>query len=94
MTTHVADCSVSNCSFNDHSACNAVAITVSGSADHAACATFIDIGTHGGLPKVIADVGACQRSECVHNEHLMCQASEVHIGPGSENADCLTYSHA
>jgi hypothetical protein len=93
MTTHVADCSVSNCSFNDHSACNAAAITVGGSEDHAACATFIDIGTHGGLSKVLADVGACQRAECVHNDHLMCKAPEVHVGPGADNADCLTYAH-
>jgi len=59
MTTHVADCSVTNGSFNDHSACNAAAITVAGATDHASCATFIDTGTHGGLPKVLADVGAC-----------------------------------
>ena len=48
---------------------------------------------HGGLPKVLADVGACQRSECVHNDHLMCRAPEVHVGPGADNADCLTYAH-
>jgi hypothetical protein len=77
MTTHVADCSVTRCSFNDHEGC-----------------TFIDTGIHGGLPKVLADVGACQRSECVHNDHLMCNAREVHVGPGADNADCLTYSHA
>jgi hypothetical protein len=23
----------------------------------------------------------------------MCKASEVHVGPGADNADCLTYSH-
>lgn len=93
MTTHVADCSVTNCSFNDHTNCNAAAITVGGAENHASCATFIDTGSHGGLPKVLADVGACQRSECVHNDHLMCKAPEVHVGPGADNADCLTYSH-
>ena len=93
MSTHVADCSVTNCSFNDHTHCNAEAITVGGTTDHASCATFIDTGIHGGLPKVLANVGACQRSECVHNDHLMCNASEVHVGPGPDNADCLTYSH-
>lgn len=92
-TTHVADGTVANCSFNDHAQCNAVGITVAGRDDHAACATFIDTGTHGGLPKVLADVGACQRSECVHNDHLMCQAPAAHIGPGADNADCLTYAH-
>jgi hypothetical protein len=24
----------------------------------------------------------------------MCKAPEVHVGPGADNADCLTYSHA
>jgi hypothetical protein len=23
----------------------------------------------------------------------MCQAPEVHVGPGRDNADCLTYAH-
>ncbi len=93
MTTHLADSQVTNFSFNDHLACNAVAITVGGTEDHASCSTFIDTGTHGGLPKVLADVEACQRSECIHNDHLMCQAAEVHVGPGADNADCLTYGH-
>lgn len=93
MTTQVSECSVESCSFNDHSHCNAGAITVGGQKDHASCATFIDIGVDGGLPKVLAGVGACQRHECVNNEHLMCKAPEVRVGPGADNADCLTYSH-
>ncbi|NKX54792.1 DUF1540 domain-containing protein [Arthrobacter mobilis] len=94
MTTNVADCSVTNCSFNDHHECNASAITVAGNEDHAHCATFVDIGVHGGLPKVLATIGACQRAECTYNDHLMCGAPEVHVGPGADNADCLTYRHA
>jgi hypothetical protein len=23
----------------------------------------------------------------------MCNAPEVHVGPGADNADCLTYAH-
>ena len=46
-----------------------------------------------GCPKVLASVGACQRSECSHNEHLMCGAAAVRVGPGADNADCLTYEH-
>lgn len=64
-----------------------------GSEDHASCATFIDIATHRGLSKVLADVKACQCTECVHNDHLMCKAPEVHVGPGADNADCLTYAY-
>ncbi len=89
IRTHVADCSVTNCSFNDHTNCNAAAITVSGGEDHAHCATFIETGSHGGLPKVLGDVAACQRAECAHNDRLMCQAPEVHVGPGKDSADCL-----
>lgn len=92
MTTHVSECSVTQCSFNDHEGCSAHAITVAGAADHASCATFIDISVHGGLPKVVAGVGACQRNECAHNDHLMCKAATVQIGPGQESADCLTYT--
>ena len=93
-TANVSDCTVVNCSFNDHSQCGAAGITIGGGEDHASCATFIDTGIHGGLPKVLATVGACQRAECVHNNHLMCGAPEVHVGPGADNADCLTYEHA
>jgi hypothetical protein len=93
MTASVTDCSVTRCSFNDHEGCTAAAITVGGNENHAACATFIDTGVRGGLPKVLATIGACQRAECVHNEHLMCGASEVRVGPGADNADCLTYDH-
>ncbi|MEE2522584.1 DUF1540 domain-containing protein [Pseudarthrobacter sp. J75] len=93
MTAHVAEvsaCSVGTCSFN-HDGCTAFAITVSGSPEHASCATFIDTSSLGGLPKVLAHVGACQRAECKFNDHLMCDAHDVRIGPGSEQADCLTY---
>ncbi|WP_427017774.1 DUF1540 domain-containing protein [Pseudarthrobacter sp. P1] len=94
MTKHVAnvtECAVHNCSFNHHDECGAYAITVGGSADHASCSTFIDTSASGGLTKVLAHVGACQRSECTHNNHLMCDAHNVHVGPGAEAADCLTY---
>ncbi|MFJ3956720.1 DUF1540 domain-containing protein [Arthrobacter sp. NPDC090010] len=89
----VSTCTVDNCAFNHEHECNAYAITVAGSADHASCGTFIDTSALGGLPKVLAHVGACQRGECVHNDHLMCQASGVRIGPGTDAADCLSYQH-
>ncbi|MHA7278031.1 DUF1540 domain-containing protein [Arthrobacter sp. HLT1-21] len=93
MTTEVAtvsDCSVNSCSFN-HDGCNAYAITVGGSQDHASCATFIDTSATGGLPVVLAHVGACQRIECVFNDHLMCGKADVKIGIGADAADCLSY---
>ncbi|MDP9935967.1 DUF1540 domain-containing protein [Paenarthrobacter sp. NPDC057355] len=96
MTDHIAEvsaCSVGSCGFN-HDGCTAFGITIGGTQDHASCATFIDTNAMGGLPKVLAHVGACQRSECVHNNNLMCEAHDVRVGPGREAADCLTYEHA
>ena len=40
---------------------------------------------------MISHVGACQRSECVHNDSLECTAASVRVGPGADDADCLTY---
>ncbi|MDN4612663.1 DUF1540 domain-containing protein [Arthrobacter burdickii] len=93
VVTSVSECSVHNCSFN-HEGCTAVAITVSGSEEHASCATFIDTSISGGLPKMLAHVGACQRSECSYNHDLLCGAPAVKVGPGADAADCLTYTHA
>ncbi|MFW3384767.1 UNVERIFIED_CONTAM: DUF1540 domain-containing protein [Kocuria sp. CPCC 205274] len=90
----VSDCSVGQCSFNHDHECTAHAITVTGSSGHAHCGTFISLGPDGGLPTVHAEVGACQRGECVHNEHLMCTAHDVKIGAGADEADCLTYQAA
>lgn len=88
----VSECTVTGCSYNDHSGCHAFAITVGGSGADAACATFIPLSSKGGLAKVIGQVGACQRSDCQHNESLECRASSVKVGAGSDLADCLTYS--
>lgn len=87
----VAECSVSGCSYNDHSQCHAAAVTIAGAPGDAECATFIPLGAKGGLDKVVSHVGACQRAECVHNSSLECTAPAVRIGPGAEAADCLTY---
>lgn len=87
----VAECSVSGCSYNDHSHCHAAAVTIAGTPGDAECATFIPLGAKGGLDKVVSHVGACQRAECVHNSSLECTAPAVRVGPGAEEADCLTY---
>lgn len=91
MTADVHDCTVSACSFNDHG-CHAEAITVGGTGDHGACATFITLDTRGGLPTATPHVGACQRTDCSHNSNLMCSAEAVSVGWGEGEADCLTFS--
>lgn len=85
----VAECSVAGCSYNDHSNCHAAAVTVNSGA---ACATFIPLTVKGGLPKVVTQVGACQRGDCTHNSALECAAPSVRIGAGSDTADCLTFA--
>ena len=89
MTTlempHVTECSVSACSYN-HDGCTAFAVTVG---QDAKCATFVPLNIRGGLDKVLSQVGACQRHDCVHNENLECRAELVRVG--GEFADCLTF---
>src|SRR3954453_13781090 len=43
----VQECSVTSCSYNADSSCNAGAITIVG--DHAHCGTFVEISFRGGL---------------------------------------------
>ena len=93
---HVSDCTVDSCGYN-HDGCHAGAVTVGGHGHAAECATFIPLSVKGGLDKVIAQVGACQRGECIHIEALECHADSIRIGAGSsadELADCLTYAPA
>ncbi|RZQ65951.1 DUF1540 domain-containing protein [Amycolatopsis suaedae] len=88
----VHECTVSGCSYN-HDGCHAFAITVRGDNGAADCGTFVPLNTKGGLEKVVAKVGACSRTDCVHNASLECTAQGVRIGPGSGDhaANCLTY---
>ena len=90
----VSECTIAGCSYN-HDGCHAGAITIAGNAGDASCATFIPLDVKGGLSRVVATVGACQRAECSHNDHLECNAESVRIGAGgTHHADCLTYSPA
>jgi hypothetical protein len=89
----VAECTIDGCSYN-HDGCHAGAITIAGEVGDASCATFVPLSTKGGLD-VVASVGACQRSECRHNQALECTASAVRVGAnGNHHADCLTYEPA
>ncbi len=90
----IAECTVTGCSYNDHSGCHAFAVTISGMGLDANCATFIPLSAKGGLTRETGHVGACQRAECIHNKSLECQAESVRIGGGRDAADCLTYATA
>ena len=87
----VNGCAAAGCSYNHEHECHAGAITISGTVDDPLCGTFLDIGASGGLSKVVARVGACHRTDCVHNAELECTADAIRVGPGKDKADCLTY---
>lgn len=91
----VSECTVSACSYN-HDGCHAFAITVGGANGSAGCTTFVPLGDKGGLAKVVAQVGACSRSDCVHNADLECTAGAIRVGPGAGDhaANCLTFQPA
>ncbi|GII97870.1 uncharacterized protein DUF1540 [Sediminihabitans luteus] len=93
----VSECSIDGCGYNHDHGCHAGAVTIAGTSGDASCATFIPLSTKGGLDKVVAHVGACQRGECVHNDNLECAASSIRVGPGqqsADHADCLTFAVA
>lgn len=90
----VAECSAVGCGYNHDHGCHAGAVTIAAHGSEAECATFIPLTAKGGLEKVVAHVGACQRGECVHNDHLECGAAAIRVGAGPQDAghaDCLTY---
>ncbi|UVY84261.1 DUF1540 domain-containing protein [Brachybacterium sp. NBEC-018] len=84
----VSECTVSGCSYNHEHACGAFAVTVS---RDTSCATFIPLDVKGGLSKVVTQVGACQKADCIHNQDLECTAESVRVGAGADAADCLSY---
>jgi hypothetical protein len=81
-------CSVDGCSYNHDHDCHAGAITVL--ENTAACATYFSNGAKGGTLET-GHVGACHRTDCVHNADLECGAQGVEIGAGGDVADCLTF---
>ena len=86
---HVTDCTATSCAYN-HDGCHAYAVTIDSSA---ACGTFLSLNAKGGLD-VVAQVGACQRQDCVHNADLECRAPSITVGLTAQAADCLSYQAA
>ena len=91
--TPVRECTAVTCSFND-AGCHAPAVTVASTGDGASCATFVESSVRGGIAGITGSVGACARTECVHNTNLACTAESVQVGPGATVSDCLTYQSA
>ncbi|MDO5080669.1 DUF1540 domain-containing protein [Buchananella hordeovulneris] len=85
--TAVTGCAASTCAFNNDG-CTAPAITVAG--QDASCTTFIALNTRGGLPIAQAHVGVCKRSDCTHNDHLMCTADQITLN--GSTATCASFT--
>jgi hypothetical protein len=86
----VQECTVVSCSYNQNG-CHAFAITVGGSDGRANCTTFVEMPTRGGIESMIAQVGACKRSDCRHNAELECRAPAITVNADLDMADCVTY---
>ncbi|GAA4261056.1 DUF1540 domain-containing protein [Dactylosporangium darangshiense] len=89
----VRECAAVTCSFND-GGCHAPAVTVAAAGTAASCATFVESSERGGIAEITGSIGACARTDCVHNTNLACAAPSVQVGPGATASDCLTYERA
>ncbi|MEQ8822539.1 MAG: DUF1540 domain-containing protein [Sumerlaeia bacterium] len=91
--TKVNTCQVTDCAFNEGSACHALAITIDDPSP-ATCGTYTPASTsgHGGTQATVANVGACKAASCQHNKDLMCTAGEVQVGMQAGKVSCLTYA--
>lgn len=85
----VTECDATQCAYNVDRNCHALAITVGD--DRPRCDTYMRSSSKGGDGKSIAGVGACKVSHCVFNRQLECRATDIHVGPGQDEADCLTF---
>lgn len=87
----VFNCEELGCAYNLDGSCHALAITISDGM-HPKCLTYWNSEKKGGDIDATAGVGACRESNCVYNNRLECQASQVCIGQRADCYDCLTFS--
>lgn len=87
----IADCQVSDCSYNKDKQCHALAITV-GDGNCPMCDTFANLSKKGGDPNMVAGVGACKADNCKYNKSLECTADSIQVGKSCSHADCKTFS--
>ena len=85
--TKISSCTTTACAFNNDG-CTAFAVNVGGNAD-AACTTFSTVDLRAGLAGADAQVGACKRLACAHNEDLMCGLADISVS--GDAALCGSY---
>lgn len=85
--TKISSCTATACAFNNNG-CTAFAVNVGGNAN-AACTTFSEVDLRAGLSTAGAQVGACKRLDCNHNEDLMCGLADISVS--GDEALCDNY---
>ncbi len=85
--TKISSCTTTACAFNNDG-CTAFAVNVGGNAN-AACITCSEVDLRAGLSAVDAQVGACKRLDCTHNEDLMCGLADISVS--GDAALCDSY---
>lgn len=78
--------SMSNCTYNNNSLFQTLAINISPQAE---CTTCNYGKTKAGLTDISAGVGACL-ADCKFNNQLECQATAVSVVSHGNHADCKT----
>ena len=74
MSATLTACSVTTCAFN-HNGCSAPAITMGNT-----CDTFTVLDIIAWREGVDTAVGTCSRTECKHNDKLLCVADVIQVG--------------
>lgn len=88
----IETCDAQECAYNHNNMCHALAITVGGPNDEAACDTYwCKQSMEGGDPKAIGRVGACHMASCMYNQRLECASGSIGVSPMTPLPGCMTY---
>ena len=85
----VTQCDADECAYNWEGTCHALEITI-GDETHPMCDTFCQSSQKGCGDEMMAGVGACKVSACMHNSRLECECSEIQVGHLGSEVDCLS----
>jgi len=87
----IAQCSVTQCAYNQDRNCRAKAITI-GDSHHPGCDTFFTSPVHTRERSRTAGVGACKVSSCRYNDDLECTAEKIAVNQVAGDVRCTTYA--
>lgn len=91
----IKTCDVTECAYNNHSRCHALAITIGDASSSPKCDTFWQAATRGGDASRGGRVGACHMDNCMFNDRLECQKMDgILVGHQGNEPDCLVFKSA